>query len=205
MSSSRPSPPRKTRARSPRAAKTPAISGASERSATPTAEASTRAGFVIGPRKLKAVATRSCARAAAAKRIDGWKVWAKRNVMPTCRAADSTISTGRSSRTPSASRTSAEPDFEDDARLPCLTTFAPAPAHTRADIVEMLTLESRSPPVPTMSRAGPGMSTGRALPTMASASPVSSSTVSPFARRATRKPAMTTSDTSPDMIVSMAQ
>ena len=110
-----------------------------------------------------------------------------------------------SSCTPRTSSTSAEPDLDDDARLPCLTTRAPAPAQTRAAIVEMFTLESRSPPVPTMSRAGPGTEMRRAWATMASARPFSSDTLSPLVRRAMRNPAITASGTSPSMMVSMAQ
>lgn len=81
---------------------------------------------------------------------------------------------------PSFSRTSEEPLAEDEARLPCLTTFAPVPAITMADIVEMLTVFARSPPVPTMSTAGPGMSSGCACAYIASTRPVISSTVSPW-------------------------
>ena len=205
VSSSKPSPPRKTSARSPRFWKTPAIKGARAASATPIADALTLAGLVIGPRKLKAVATPSALRATAAKRMEGWNVCAKRNVIPTSDAAFSTLSTGMSRWTPRASRTSADPDFDDDALLPCLTTRTPAPAHTSADMVEMLTLDNRSPPVPTMSRAGAGTCTARACSTMASARPLSSSTVSPLVRKAMRNPAMTASDTSPFMMVSMAQ
>ena len=95
--------------------------------------------------------------------------------------------------------------MDDDARLPCLTTRAPAPAHTRAAIVEMLTLESLSPPVPTMSRDGPGTEMGWARATMASANPLSSATLSPLVRSAMRKPAITASRTSPAMMRSMAQ
>ena len=38
-----------------------------------------------------------------------------------------------------------------------LDHLAPAAAATMADMVEMLTVFARSPPVPTMSTAGPGM------------------------------------------------
>ena len=44
----------------------------------------------------------------------------------------------RSIFTPSAISTSAAPDFEDRARLPCLATLSPAPAATKAAQVEML-------------------------------------------------------------------
>ncbi len=72
-------------------------------------------------------------------------------------------------------------------------------------MVEIFTLESRSPPVPTMSRAGAGTFTVRACSTIASARPLSSATVSPLVRSAMRKPAITASETSPFMMVSIAQ
>ena len=53
--------------------------------------------------------------------------------------------------TPSASSTSALPDFDDTPRLPCLATFAPAAAATNIEAVEMLKVCEPSPPVPTIS------------------------------------------------------
>ncbi len=53
--------------------------------------------------------------------------------------------------TPSAVSTSAEPDFDDSARLPCLATGTPQPATTSALAVEMLKLPEESPPVPQVS------------------------------------------------------
>ena len=44
----------------------------------------------------------------------------------------------RSILTPSAVSTSAAPDFDDSARLPCLATGTPAPATMNAAQVEML-------------------------------------------------------------------
>jgi hypothetical protein len=52
---------------------------------------------------------------------------------------------------PSASSTSALPDFDDTLRLPCLATLAPAAAATNIDAVEILKVCEPSPPVPTMS------------------------------------------------------
>ena len=60
----------------------------------------------------------------------------------------------RSTTTPSSSSRSAEPQAEEAARLPCLTTRAPVPATTIAAMVEMLTVCARSPPVPQVSTAG---------------------------------------------------
>ena len=73
----------------------------------------------------------------------------------------------RSMTTPSSSSRSAEPHAEDAARLPCLTTRAPVPATTIADMVEMLTVCARSPPVPQVSTAGPATSIRSARPSMA--------------------------------------
>ena len=127
-------------------------------------------------------------RADAACRIDGWKVCAKQNVMPASSATAATRSGLRLRLTPSASSTSAEPEEEDAARLPCLTTRTPAAAATIAAIVEMLTVWARSPPVPTMSRLGPATSIRLAWASIVSARPRISSTVSPLARSAIRKP-----------------
>ena len=52
---------------------------------------------------------------------------------------------------PSASSTSALPDFDDTDRLPCFATRAPAAAATNIEAVEMLNVCAASPPVPTMS------------------------------------------------------
>ena len=61
-----------------------------------------------------------------------------------------TASGSRSTLTPSASSTSAEPDFEVAERLPCLATAQPAAAATRAAVVETLKVEG-PPPVPAVS------------------------------------------------------
>jgi hypothetical protein len=106
---------------------------------------------------------------------------------------------------PSASRTSAEPDCEDAERLPCLTTRAPAPAATMADIVEMLTDIERSPPVPTTSSRRPGTEMGFAAASMAAAKPETSSIVSPLARSATTNAATWTGVAAPAKTSSEAQ
>ncbi len=49
---------------------------------------------------------------------------------------------------PSASSTSALPDFDETLRLPCLATLAPAAAATNIEAVEMLKVCEASPPVP---------------------------------------------------------
>src|SRR3712207_8074838 len=55
-----------------------------------------------------------------------------------------TASAGRSMTTPSASRTSAAPEEDDAARLPCLATGTPVAAVTTAAIVEMRSEEHTS-------------------------------------------------------------
>ncbi len=125
--------------------------------------------------------------------------------MPASSARAATRSGGRSSRTPSASSTSAEPDWDDAERLPCLTTRAPAPAATIAAIVEMFTDMERSPPVPTTSSSRPGTWIGVAFSYIAATSPVISSTVSPLARRDTAKPAIWAGVASPERISPIAQ
>ena len=101
---------------------------------------------------------------------------------------------------PSSSRVSAVPACEDAAREPCLTTFAPAADATRAAMVEMLTVLARSPPVPTTSTASRSRATWSALSSIAELRPSISSSVSPFARRATSRAASCTSLARPERI-----
>ena len=56
---------------------------------------------------------------------------------------------------PNSSNTSALPDCEVIARLPCLATVTPAAAATIATVVEILNVFSLSPPVPHTSRISP--------------------------------------------------
>ena len=58
--------------------------------------------------------------------------------------------------TPSAVRMSAEPAFDDSARLPCLATGTPQAATTSAAAVETLKVPDASPPVPQVSIASAG-------------------------------------------------
>ncbi len=205
VSSSRPSSPRKTQASTPRRAKTPAITGAIRASAQPIACASGRAGLAIGPRKLNVVPIPSSLRATAACRSAGWNAAAKQNVMPASPATRATSSADRSSRMPRRSRTSALPALLEADRLPCLTTVTPAPAATIAAIVEMFTENDRSPPVPTTSSVRPSTASGVAWAYIASTRPCTSSTVSPFERRATAKPAIWTGVALPARISPIAQ
>ena len=125
--------------------------------------------------------------------------------MPTSVTTAAWRSGGRSSTTPSASSTSAAPQAEDAARLPCLTTRAPAAAATIAAMVETLTVLARSPPEPTTSTAGPGTSIGVAKSSIVSARPASSSTVSPLQRSATTNAACCAGVASPLRSRSIAQ
>ena len=105
--------------------------------ATPIAAACGLAGFAIGPKMLNTVGVASSLRAGAAKRIAGWKTGAKQNPIPSSENVFSTSVPSRLIFIPRASSKSAEPDFEDAARFPCLTTLTPAAAATIAAVVEM--------------------------------------------------------------------
>ena len=167
----------------------------------PTACANGRAGLVSGPRKLNTVGTRSSRRTGAAWPIAGWKSGANRNPIPASPMQRSTPAASRSIFTSSASSTSAEPQWLEAARFPCLATGTPAPAVTIAATVEMLNVPLRSPPVPTMSTTGTDGSTGFANASMVRARPSTSSTVSPLVRRAIRKPPICPGVASPAITV----
>ena len=107
--------------------------------------------------------------------------------------------------TPSASSTSAVPQAEDAARLPCFTIRAPAAAAAIVPIVEMFTVLAPSPPVPTRSTIRPGIEIGAACSSMAWASPAISAGVSPFIRSATPNPAIWDGVAAPSMISFIAQ
>ena len=89
--------------------------------------------------------------------------------------------------TPRAVSTSEAPDSEETARLPCLATGTPAPAATMAAQVETLKVLWPSPPVPTMSTASGGASTGSMRSRISREAPVISAMVSPRTRSAIRK------------------
>src|SRR6476659_9748319 len=86
--------------------------------------------------------------------------------------------------TPSEASTSAAPERDDNARLPCLATGTPAPATMKEAQVETLTEPEPSPPVPTTSTASAGALTRSILARIADTAPVISSTVSPRTRSA---------------------
>ena len=106
---------------------------------------------------------------------------------------------------PSAPSTSDEPDDELAARFPCLTTGTPDAAATTAAMVDTFTVPNRSPPVPTMSSTAGSTGSGSAASRIASRKPTISSTVSPFARRATRNPPSCEGVAEPDITCRIAQ
>ena len=104
--------------------------------------------------------------------------------------------------TPSAPSTSAAPERDDSARLPCLATGTPAPATMKAAQVEMLNEPEASPPVPTTSMASAGALTRSIFSRIAVTAPVISSTVSPRTRSAMSSPPICEGVASPDIMVS---
>ena len=87
--------------------------------------------------------------------------------------------------------------------MPCLATFMPPAAATRAAVVEILKLWALSPPVPTISNSSMSVSTLTAWARMAAAQPAISSVVSALALlvdRAARKAAFCVGVVSPHMI-----
>ena len=124
--------------------------------------------------------------------------------MPASRMQRPICSGLRSILTPSAASTSAAPDRDDSARLPCLATGTPAPATISAAQVEMLNEPEASPPVPTTSMASGGALTRSILARIAVTAPVISSTVSPRTRNAISSAPICDGVASPDIICSNA-
>src|ERR1700722_1817638 len=106
--------------------------------------------------------------------------------------------------TPSAVSTSALPEREESARLPCFATGTPAPATMKAAQVEMLKEPEASPPVPTTSTASAGAATVSIFARIAVTAPVISSTDSPRTRSAISRPPICEGVTSPDIMLSKA-
>src|SRR5437016_10647988 len=115
-----------------------------------------------------------------------------------------TCSGVRSILTPSEAKTSAAPERDDSARLPCFATGTPAPATMKEAQVETLTEPEPSPPVPTTSIASAGAFTRSIFPRIADTAPVISSTVSPRTRSAISKPPICEGVASPDIMRSNA-
>ena len=76
---------------------------------------------------------------------------ANKKPIPTSSIHCAICSAVRSRFTPNASKTSALPDLLLTLRLPCLATGRPAPATTKAAVVEILNVPALSPPVPHVS------------------------------------------------------
>src|SRR6516164_1098610 len=124
--------------------------------------------------------------------------------MPASRMHSPICSGDSSIFTPKAESTSAAPERDDSARLPCLATGTPAPATMSAAQVEMLNEPDASPPVPTTSIALSGAATRSILPRMAVTAPVISSTVSPRTRNPISSAPICDGVASPDIICSKA-
>src|SRR5215475_14184942 len=124
--------------------------------------------------------------------------------MPASLTQRPTCSGLRSILTPSEASTSAAPERDDNARLPCLATGTPVPATMKEAQVETLTEPDPSPPVPTMSTASAGATTGSILARIADTAPVISSTVSPRTRSAIKSPPICEGVASPDIRLSKA-
>ena len=152
------------------------------------------------------VAMPSEVRAAATNFMAGWCERANAKQMPAASRQCLSCPDVSSSLTPSRSSTSADPLLLEAERLPCLTTFTPAAATTRAAAVEMLNVPRTSPPVPQVSSTTQSAShpTGTLFSRMTVAAPTSSSTVVPLAASPTSSPPICASDASPDMMRSNA-
>src|SRR5262249_41860473 len=171
--SSSPSEPCTTIARSdPRFLSTCAIGSTHCRENTPTICRLTRAGLDSGPSRLKMVRVPSSTRVGPTCFIAGWCAGANMKPIPASRMQREIASGERSMGTPSAARTSAAPQREDSARLPCFATGTPAPATMKAAQVEMLYDPDASPPVPTTSIASAGASTASIFARMVRTAPV---------------------------------
>src|ERR1700736_3490623 len=126
------------------------------------------------------------------------------NPMPASWTQRPTCSGLMSILTPSEASTSAAPERDDNARLPCLATGTPAPATMKEAQVDTLTDPEPSPPVPTTSTASGGALTRSILARTADTAPVISSTVSPRTRSAISNPPICEGVASPDIMLSKA-
>ena len=106
--------------------------------------------------------------------------------------------------TPRFSSTSAAPLLLETLLLPCLATLAPQPAITNEDVVEILNVLDKSPPVPTMSIASLQPSMVFAFSLITLARPVISSIVSPLILNAVRNEEICASVALPLMIIFIA-
>src|SRR3984893_11359533 len=204
--SSRPSEPCTTQTDSaPRFFSTCASGCTHCRENTPTICRLTPAGLDSGPSKLKIVRVASSTRVGPTFFQAGWCDGANMKPMPASVTQGPTCSGVMSILTPSEDSTSAAPERDESARLPCLATGTPAPATMNEAQVETLTEPEPSPPVPTTSIASGGASTRSILERVAETAPVISSTVSPRTRSAISKPPICEGVASPDIMLSKAE
>ena len=171
---------------------------------TPTICRVTPAGLDRGPSRLKIVRVANSTRVGPTFFIAGWCEGANMKPIPASWTQRPTCSGLRSIFTPSEDNTSAEPERDDSARLPCLATGTPVPATMKEAQVETLTEPEPSPPVPTTSTASAGAVTRSILARIADTAPVISSTVSPRTRNAINSPPICEGVASPDIMLSKA-
>ena len=107
--------------------------------------------------------------------------------------------------TPRASSKSADPDFDDAARLPCFTTRAPAAFVIIAAVVEMLIVLAPSPPVPTVSTALSVMLIGAQYLYICATNASTSCALSPFAFNPMRKALISSLLAAPSKICDIPQ
>mmetsp|Transcript_39935 Transcript_39935/g.56280 ORF Transcript_39935/g.56280 Transcript_39935/m.56280 type:complete len:244 (-) Transcript_39935:26-757(-) len=111
------------------------------------------AAFVMGPKMLKQVLTPSFCRMGATNLMAGWFTGA--NIKATLQSSThlTTCAGLRSTFTPSASKTSADPHLDETDRFPAFATVQPQAALRTTDAVLMLIVSAPSPPVPTISNS----------------------------------------------------
>src|SRR5829696_3517295 len=137
--SSRPSEPCTVHTRREPSSFKPCVNGSSQAfEGTPRSWRSTPAGLDRGPSRLKSVRVPNSTRAAATWRIEAWWVWANMKQSPASLRQRLSSAGSRPILTPSAVSTSAAPEREEAARLPCFATGTPQPATIIAAKVEML-------------------------------------------------------------------
>src|SRR3954462_8346198 len=150
------------------------------------------------------VRTASSFRTGTTAAVAWWCFGANMKPKPISSMHSATCSGVSSIWTPRASSRSADPHLEVAERLPCLATAQPAPAASRAVVVEMLKVVG-PPPVPAVSTRSSLLTlTWAERFRIVRARPTSSATVSPFARRAIRKAPIWTGSARPSMISASA-
>ena len=157
VSSSRPSEPCTTQARSaPSRPSTWASGSTQSRGEHADQLAPAPAGFESGPEQVEDRARAELDPGAGD--VAHRAVMARRHHEADAGLADRPLDRAGSASmlTPSAVSTSAEPAFDDSARLPCLATGTPQAATTSAAAVETLKVPDASPPVPQVSIASAG-------------------------------------------------